>query len=85
MILCFSRTMTPNIPEKKPNNGNIMVLKQPTQSPDLNPMENLWHHLKKELGEYEEPAESVTELWDRVQVEWEKILMEDVKNAWKHA
>ena len=62
---------------RRPNNGNITVFKWPTQSPDLNPIENLWHHLKKELGEYDEPAKSDIELWDRVQVEWEKIPMEE--------
>ncbi|KAF8236311.1 hypothetical protein L208DRAFT_1052524, partial [Tricholoma matsutake] len=47
-------------------------------SPDLNPIEHLWHHLKKKLGEYEEPPpNSVTELWERVQVECEKIPKEE--------
>jgi hypothetical protein len=55
------------------DDNDITVLKWPAQSPDLNPIEHLWHHLKKKLGEYEEPAHSVTELWDRVQVEWERI------------
>ena len=41
MMLCFSRTMTPDISAKRPNNGNITVFKWPTQSPDLNPIKNL--------------------------------------------
>jgi hypothetical protein len=52
------------------------VMKWPAQSPDLNPIEHLWWHLKKRLAEYETPARGLEELWERVQVEWEKILPE---------
>jgi hypothetical protein len=47
----------------------INVLKWPSQSPDLNPIEHLWRHLKR-LADYEEPPESIDELWERIQVEW---------------
>ena len=57
--------------------NEITVLKWPAQSPDLNPIEHLWHHLKKKLWEYEQSANSVTELWERVQEEWEKIPKEE--------
>ena len=33
-----------------------VTVRSPT--PDLNPIEQLWHHLKKKLGEYEESANS---------------------------
>ncbi len=45
----------------------------PSQSPDLNPIEHLWNHVKKKLGEYEEPPSGIHELWDRFQEEWEGI------------
>ena len=41
----------------------------PAQSPDLNPIEHLWSHLKRRLGEYEEPFKGITKLWERVQKE----------------
>jgi hypothetical protein len=49
------------------------VLIWSAQSPDLNPIEHLWEHLKHKLTGYERAPKGVLELWDRVQVEWEKI------------
>ena len=49
------------------------VMQWPAQSPDLNPIEHLWHHVKSKLRGYDEPAKGIHELWDRVQEEWEKI------------
>ena len=54
------------------NNG-IEVLGWPAQSPDLNPIEHLWGHLKKRLAEYEIAPNGMLELWERVETEWDKI------------
>lgn len=51
----------------------FLVMKWPAQSADLNPIEHLWHLLKRRLGEYDYPPSSIHQLWERVQVEWEKI------------
>ena len=45
----------------------------PAQSPDLNPIECLWQHLKRKLGEYPEPPKGILQLWERVEQEWEAI------------
>src|SRR5436190_5361051 len=49
------------------------VMIWPANSPDLNPIEHLWHHLKTKLDEYEHPPNSLHQLWERVEKEWEKI------------
>jgi transposase len=51
----------------------MRVLKWPAQSPDLNPIEHLWVYIKRRLNEYPNPPEGILELWERIQVEWEKI------------
>jgi hypothetical protein len=60
--------------------NNINVLKWPAQSPDLNPIEHLWYHLKWQLNAYEHPPAGMHELWERVQVEWDKIPKEVCRN-----
>ena len=47
--------------------NELTVLEWPEQSPDLNPIEHLWQHLKQQLVSYEEEPKSMVELWDRVQ------------------
>lgn len=52
---------------------DMEVLDWPAQSADLNPIEHLWHHLKRMLATYETFPSSIAELWERVQDEWNKI------------
>src|SRR5438067_7362581 len=54
------------------DNG-VEVLDWPAQSPDLNPIEHLWQHLKQQLATYETNPISMYELWERVEAEWNKI------------
>jgi transposase len=58
----------------------VKVLPWPAKSPDLNPIEHLWEHLKRKMGEYERAPAGILELWERVQVEWEKIEPEVCQN-----
>ena len=61
-----------NKQEQETSTG-ITVMEWPAQSLDLNPIEHLWNHVKKKLGEHDEPPSGVHELWERFQEEWEKI------------
>ena len=58
-------------------NNDIEVLAWTPQSPDLNPIEHLWDHLKRRLAGYPDYPKSIQELWLRVEAEWDKISMED--------
>jgi len=55
------------------SDNNIIPLKWPAQSPDLNPIEHLWQHLKTKLQQYDTPPKGVHELWERVAKEWNGI------------
>lgn len=54
-------------------NQDFQLLEWPAQSPDLNPIENLWAILKKRLASYEMPPKNIDELWSRVQKEWRDL------------
>jgi transposase len=51
----------------------LQVMDWPAQSPDMNPIEHLWGHLKKELAKHPNPPSSIHELWKRTSEEWNKI------------
>ncbi|KAG1187963.1 hypothetical protein G6F70_009540 [Rhizopus microsporus] len=56
------------------NNNAIRYIDDwPAQSPDLNPIEHVWHHIKLNLSLYETRAKNVSELWDRIDIEWNKL------------
>jgi len=52
------------------------VLDWPSQSPDLNPIENLWAIIKRKLNQYSDPPKGVFELWERIEETWNKITIE---------
>lgn len=54
----------------------INVLKWPSNSPDLNPTENLWAHIKYQLDQYEDPPSTLDELWGRVEDIWTEVSMD---------
>ena len=56
--------------------NSIKVMQWPGQSPDLNPIEHLWHHLKMWLSQYSMIAKSRDELLKRCEAEWKVITPE---------
>lgn len=54
-------------------NQTFGTMEWPAQSPDLNPIENLWAIVKRRLGAYENPPKNVDELWERIQHEWRAL------------
>ena len=68
----FKQTMTPSILPKLWQNGlrtAVKVLEWPSQSPDLNPIENVWAELKKCV----QTRRPMTQLHQLCQEEWAKI------------
>ena len=59
----------------------IAILDWPAQSPDLNPIENVWHWIKDRLKEYREPPAGQEELWDRIELLWRQVPVELCKNV----
>ena len=82
--IIFQQDNDPKNKSKKATNWfedhGFNVLPWPAQSPDLNPIEHLWDHLKRKLEEYERPPVGILELWERIQVEWDKIEPEVCQN-----
>jgi len=71
---------TSKLAEKWFEDNEIIVMAWPAQSPDLNPIEHLWEHLKRVLKRYDEPPRGVFELWERVAEEWGEISPEVCQN-----
>ena len=53
------------------HNENVTVMEWPAQSPDLNPIENMWDHLKRVVQE-KNPA-NMGELWRAINDAWKEF------------
>ena len=55
------------------NSNSIRTMTWPSHSPDLNPMENVWGHLARQVYGHGKQYESVQELKTSLQSEWGKL------------
>lgn len=53
------------------NKERVEVLSWPAQSPDLNPIENLWNDVKVKIGG--KNFKNADELWEGIKKEWNSI------------
>lgn len=52
----------------------------PANSPDMNPIEHLWGHVKRRLARYPQPPKGIHELWERIQEVWNSITPDVCQN-----
>lgn len=71
---------TSRVSKKWFSDNSISLLDWPAQSPDLNPIENLWSIVTRRIGRRETPPKSVAELWQVVRDEWSKIEVSACQN-----
>jgi len=53
--------------------GRLQVMDWPSQSPDLNPIENLWGYIKKKLRKRTNKPSSFNQLFDFILEEWNAV------------
>ena len=58
--------------------AGILLLYHPPSSPDLNPIEPVWHELKKVLHALPHPPTSVDELCHAVRDAWDSLPISDI-------
>jgi len=61
-----SKTVQDHMTERR-----IDLLPWPAQSPDINPIENLWADLKKRVAKRRREITSKEKLWEAIEEEWE--------------
>ena len=64
---------TAKIAKKWKNDNDIKSLPWPAQSPDLNPIENLWDELERQIRKHKPLPKNPNDLWHILQEEWSKL------------
>ena len=64
-------------------NHSMEVFPHPAQSPDLNPIENVWRILKTRINARQNIPKNIDEMWGAIQEEWRKIDIEMVNTLVK--
>ncbi|GFU48997.1 transposable element Tcb1 transposase [Trichonephila clavipes] len=59
-------------------NHQIELLRWPTCSPDLSPVENMWSMVAQRLTQITSPAATPDQLWQRVEADWSAVPQEHI-------
>jgi transposase len=62
--------------------NKINVMDWPAQSPDMNPIENLWNIVDQRLRKRKEKPANVEQLWEMVQEEWKELDQQVIRNLY---
>ena len=60
--------------------AGIPVVQWPPNSPDLNPIENVWSILKQRVYRYQRRPTTADELWERISTEWQAMRLQSIEN-----
>jgi len=60
----------------------ITTMEWPPMSPDLNPIENIWSLLQKEVYKSKKEYKNTTDLWNAIVTAWHAIPLETFKNLY---
>lgn len=71
---------TARVAKKWKEDNNIESLPWPAQSPDLNPIENLWDELERQVRKHKPLPKNQNNLWEILQEEWLKLDENILKN-----
>ena len=71
---CHTATLT----ERLLKRNKMKFFDWPPQSPDLNPIENLWDEIDRRLRDLPGQISSETDLWQKIQEVWQAI---DIKTC----
>ena len=71
---------TAKITKEWKENNNITSLPWPAQSPDLNPIENLWNQLDRKVRSHKPLPKNKDDLWEILQKEWLKLEKDKYNN-----
>jgi transposase len=58
----------------------IAIFPHPAQSPDITPIEHVWHRLKTQINARPVISKNLDEMWVAIQEEWAKIEVEFINN-----
>ena len=63
------------------NEVNFPAMKWPAQSPDLNPIENIWAIIKRRISRRRHKIKTAEEMGQAVQREWELLTEKDIQKC----
>jgi transposase len=75
-----ARPHTSKVTKKFHTENDLRVLSWPAQSPDLNPIENLWAIVKKSIHERKKHPSNIAELDRYVKKAWQDIPIHTIEN-----